>query len=97
MRVLTQINAVVLAIVATFALVLGVVCLMYAANMDASPRIRSEWPTVSRVTAVFWVQMAIAGLVFWWQRRATQVRWLAQVGLVGALWVGGAIIVRTLA
>lgn len=96
MKLLQIFNAVVLALTATFAITLGVVCLMYAANLDASPRMRAEWPTVVTVTAVFWVLSVFAGLAMWAQRRRTGWRWVAQAISAVALVAGAATLVRVL-
>ncbi|HEX4896048.1 MAG TPA: hypothetical protein VFV11_06945 [Solimonas sp.] len=97
MKALTQFNAVVLAFAATFAVILGVVCLMYAVNLDAAPRLRAEWPTVSRVTLAFWLLMVVAGAVFLRQRRAPGVRWPEQGVLLASLVAGAQYILRVLA
>ena len=82
MKALQIFNAVALALSLTFAVTLGVVALIYAIYLDASPRMRAEWPTVALVTGVFWALSAITGLTFWAQRRVLAWRWLAQAASV---------------
>lgn len=96
MKLLQIFNAVVLALTATFAVTLGVVSLMYAVHLDASPRMRAEWPTVSTVTAVFWALAALAGLTLWAQRRRHRWRWLAQAMSLLALLAGAMTLLRVL-
>jgi hypothetical protein len=84
-------NAVTLALAASFALTLAAVCVMYAANLDAGPRVREEWSTVLGVTAVFTALGALAGLAFVAQRRLWPRREHAQlllyVGVAAAAWL----------
>jgi hypothetical protein len=96
MKALQIFNAVMLALCVTFALTLGVVALIYAIYLDASPRMRAEWPTVAAVTAVFWGLSVFTGLSFWAQRRKLAWRWPAQVASVGALAVGALLLMNVL-
>lgn len=96
MKLLQIFNAVVLALTAIFAVTLGVVCLMYAVNLDTSPRMRAEWPTVAAVTSVFWVLSIFAGLALWAQRRRHGWRWIAQAISGIALIAGAVTLVRVL-
>lgn len=88
MKALQIFNAVALALCVTFAATLGVVALIYLIYLDASPRMRAEWPTVAVVTGVFWALSVVTGLALWAQRRALAWRWPAQIVSVGALVAG---------
>lgn len=96
MKVLKILSAVLLALTATFAVTLGVVCLMYYVNLDASPRMREEWPTIVRVTSIFWVLSAFAALSWWTQRRRVRWLWPAQAVSAVGIVVGTMILVRVL-
>lgn len=96
MKLLQLFNAVAFALTATFAVILGVVSLMYAINLDASPRMRAEWPEVAQVTAVFWILAILAGSAWWAQRRRVRWRWLAEAASVAGLVAGGLTLLRVL-
>ncbi len=96
MKLLQILNAVVLALTATLAVTLGVVCLMYAVHLDLSPRMRAEWPTVATVTAVFWVLAVFAGAALWAQHRRHRWRWPAQAASLLALVIGTLVLLRVL-
>jgi hypothetical protein len=96
MRALQILNAVVLALCTTLAVTLGVVALIYVVHIDSSPRLQAEWPTVARVTAVFWVLSIVAGLTFWAQHRRLAWRWPAQAASVLALVLGAFALLRVL-
>lgn len=91
MKLLRAFNGLLFALSVTFALTLGVVCLMYAVNLDTAPRVRAEWPGVWQTTATFWVLGVFSGLAWWAQRRSLSWRWIAQalslIALVGAILV----------
>jgi hypothetical protein len=78
MKLLRAFNGLLFALSATFALTMGVVCLMYAVNLDTAPRVRAEWPTVARTTATFWMLTLFSGLAWWSVRRGFSWRWVAQ-------------------
>lgn len=90
-------NALALAITATFFVTFGVVCLLYAYHIDASPRMRAEWPLVSSVTLVMSAMFFAALLTFWAQRRQLAWRWPAQIALPIVLLAGGMTLARLLA
>ncbi len=96
MKGLQILNAVVLALCLTLALTLGVVALIYAVHLDTSPRLQAEWPTVARVTSVFWVLSIITGLTFWAQHRRLSWRWPAQISSAVALAMGAFALMRVL-
>lgn len=93
MKALNILNAVLLALAATFFVTLGVVWIIYAFYLDATPRIRGEWMEVGRVTLVFAILMLCAAAAFLGHRRRAVWRWPAQGVLVlavalGANWLG---------
>lgn len=96
MKGLQILSAVLLALTATFAVTLGVVSLMYFLNLDASPRMRDEWPTVATVTALFWVLTAFAALAWWTQRRRVAWLWPAQLFSAVGIVIGVLLLVRVL-
>lgn len=91
MKLLRAFNGLLFALSATFALTLGVVCLMYFVNLDTAPRVRAEWPTVSQITATFWILMMASGFAWWSVRRGFSWRWIAQGVSIATL--AGAIVV----
>ncbi len=95
MKPLQYFNVITLLLCLTFFVTLGVVTLMYAWNLDVSPRMRSEWPKVSAVTAVFGGMSLISFAAFWSQRRKLSWRWPAQGLLVIAL-VAGTLLLRSI-
>lgn len=92
MNALHIFNAVLLALSATFAVTLSVVCLLYALNLDASPRMPVELASLAKVTAVFWVQALVGLPTFIGQRRVRSWRWIAQAVFVAVLVLGYALI-----
>ncbi len=85
MKALILFNAATLALMATFAMTLGVVCILYAFHLDELPRMRSEWHQVSQLTGVFALLTAVSAWAFWSQWRRLDGRWLAEALLVLAL------------
>jgi hypothetical protein len=96
MKALNLFNAAILALAASFALTLGVVCILYAFYLDAAPRMRSEWYMVMKLTLVFVLMTAVAAWAFWSQWRQRRGRWLAEAVLVVALASGITWITRVL-
>ena len=96
MKALQILSAVMLALTATFAVTLGVVCLMYWFNLDASPRMREEWPTILRVTSIFWVLSGFAALSWLTLRRRVGWMWPAQLVSAVGLVVGTMLLMRAL-
>jgi heme/copper-type cytochrome/quinol oxidase subunit 4 len=96
MKALQIVNAVVLALCVTLAVTLGVVALIYVVHLESSPRLQAEWPTVARVTAVFWALSLVTGLSFWAQHRRLAWRWPAQASSVVALLLGAFALLRVL-
>ncbi len=97
MKALQIFNAVALVFSAAFFVTFGVVALMYGYHLDAAPRMRAEWPMVSRVTLIFAGLTLCAFLAFWSQRRRAAWRWPAQVVLPIALLTGAFMLTRLLA
>lgn len=86
MRYLLILDAALFALTATLAMVLAVVCLMYAFHTDLSTRVGAEMPTVVTATVTFGVMAVVLGMAFWALLRDRRWRWWAQ-GL-GALGLG---------
>lgn len=97
MKALNLLNAVLLALAATFCVTLGVVWLIYAFYLEATPRMRGEWHELGRVVLVFAVLAASAGAAFIAQRRQLAWRWGAQAVLSIVLALGVLWLVRVLA
>ena len=95
-KALNLLNAVLLALAATFFLTLGVVWIIYSFYLDATPRMRTEWVQLGRVTLIFAGLMACAGAAFLGQRRAARWRWLAQAVLVVSLALGATALIELL-
>lgn len=88
-------NAITLAITATFAVVLGVVCILFLPYL-AAPRVQAELPSVLAVTATCTFMALAAGVAFLAQRRQLAWRGPAEIALLLALAGGGAVLYRTL-
>lgn len=89
MKALNLFNAATLALTATFAMTLGVVAILYSFHLDAAPRMRSEWRTVSEITAIFAVLTGFSAAAFWAHWRRLGWRWPAQAALLLSLVGGG--------
>lgn len=85
MKALQTFNLVTLLIAVTFAVLLAVVCLMYAVHLDSAPRLRHEWPLLLRTTLVFWALSAVAAAAWTGVRRGAAWRWPAQLALAAVL------------
>ncbi|MEQ1438253.1 hypothetical protein AAG565_02720 [Fontimonas sp. SYSU GA230001] len=96
MKALQIASAVLLALTVTFAVTLGVVCLMYYVNLESSPQMREEWPSLLAVTAIFWVLSAFAAMSWWAQRRQAAWMWPAQILSVLGVVVGAMLLVKVL-
>jgi uncharacterized YccA/Bax inhibitor family protein len=71
-------NAVITALGATLAIVLAVVCLMYAVHLDAEPQLRSQMPWLLTLTGLF-AGFGMAGAAaFVAHRRGWPARWVLQ-------------------
>lgn len=78
MKYLQILNAVMLALGASLALCMAVVCLQYLWYLPSEPQLADEMPKLYGVTAVF-AAMGGAGLVaFLAHRKRWALRWLAQ-------------------
>lgn len=66
----------------TMTLLLAVVCLLYAIYIDASPKMREEWPTLLAATGLFAVLTLCAGVAWHALRRNARWLWPAQGALV---------------
>jgi heme/copper-type cytochrome/quinol oxidase subunit 4 len=96
MKALMLFNAAILALLTSFAVTLVVVVILYSFHLDAAPRMRSEWRTVSLLTAIFVVLTGIAAATFWGQWRRRPWRWPAQLALILGLAGGGWCMARLL-
>ncbi|MEK6805241.1 MAG: hypothetical protein AABY95_01155 [Pseudomonadota bacterium] len=68
MKHLQILNLALAALAATLALVLGVVSILYLANLDAAPKMQRELPRLLAMTLMFSVLGGYAALVWWAQR-----------------------------
>lgn len=89
MKALNLFNAVMLALAVTFALMLGVVFIIYSFYLDATPRMRGDWLQVGKITSLFVLLSAVAAAAFVGQRRVARWRWPAQGVLLLMLAAGG--------
>ena len=71
-------NATITALGATLAIVLAVVCLQYAVNLDLNPQLRDQMPGLITLTGLC-AALGLAGAAaFLGQRRRWSARWLLQ-------------------
>ncbi|MBI2383472.1 MAG: hypothetical protein HYV18_05320 [Gammaproteobacteria bacterium] len=75
MKYLQILNAVVAAVGASFTVVLGVVCLIYAVYLGEVPRLARELPMLLAMTAGFAALGAFGWLAFQGQRRGRPWAW----------------------
>lgn len=75
MKQLQILNAVLAATGAAIGLILAVVCVLYAAYLDAAPKIRAELPLLLAATGAFLGLMAAGLLAFLGHRRHWGLRW----------------------
>ena len=66
----------------TMTLLLAVVCLLYAIYIDASPKMREEWPTLLIATGMFGTLTVAAGGAFVGLRKQARWLWPAQAVLI---------------
>lgn len=85
MKYLQIVNAAVWALGAAMALVLAVVCILYAANLDAAPQLRADLPRLLKLTGLFALFGAAGAAPFFAHRRGWPGRWLLQVAPLPAL------------
>lgn len=77
-----------LALMLTFAVVLGVVCLMYGVYANDSPRVAAELPLLLQSTLVFAILSAAWGTAFLAALRRRVWLWPAQLIAVAGLVAG---------
>lgn len=77
MKSLQVFNLVLVAAGAAMGLVMGVVCVLYAANLDLEPSLRRELPLLLELTAWFMALSAAAALA-WLAQRSGGLRWPTQ-------------------
>ena len=85
MRHLQLLNLCLAALAATFSVVLVVVCLMYAMNLDVAPRLQRELPRLLVTTALFASFALFAALVWWAHNEKKSWAWWSQAALLPAL------------
>lgn len=73
-----MLNAAICALGAALGVVMGVVCILYLANLDVEPRLRSQLPLLFAGTAGFLALGAAGGVAFAAHRREWGLRWLLQ-------------------
>lgn len=78
MKSLQVFNLVVVAAGAALGLVMGVVCVLYAANLDLEPSLRRELPRLLELTAWFSALSTAAALAWLAHRRGWTLRWAMQ-------------------
>lgn len=67
------------------ALTLGVVCILYAAHLDAAPRMRAEWPLLVVSTLMFALLAFAGAAAFQGLRRNAGWKWWAQGGVLAVI------------
>lgn len=85
LRYLQGLNWALLAIGATFTIVLSVVSLLLYVNLSAAPRYRPEFEQTLASTLVFGFVLMTAGAAVWTQRKRHPLRWPAELLLVVAV------------
>lgn len=96
-RYLMIVHGALLALFATMALVLAVVWLLYAVNVDEAPRIASQLPKLGGLALGFTVLAVSGGLSFFGQLRGWRLRWLALAAFLLVLLPGLLLISRLVA
>ena len=94
MRYVLILDAALLALAATMAMVLAVVCLLYGLHSELSVRIGAEMPTLITATLVFAFMAAFIGAAFWALLRRVAWRWWAQASAAVAFVFGGLFLYR---
>jgi hypothetical protein len=84
LRYLQGFNWTLLAVGATFTLVLSVVCLLLYLNLDTAPHYRPQFEGMVASTLLFAGVMLSAGAAAWAQRRRHLLRWPAELLLAAA-------------
>jgi hypothetical protein len=78
MKALLIVDAALLALAGTLAMVLGVVLILYGFNTGLSASVDSEIPMLAAVMGCFIALSIALGLAFWSQLRRLAWRWWAQ-------------------
>lgn len=88
MRYLMILHAAALAMAATLGVVLLVVCLMYSVNLESSPSVARELPSLISATVTFCLLAIVLGIGFQGLLRQRSWRWTGEavslVALIGA-------------
>ncbi len=84
MKHLQILNLSLAAMAAAFAVVLAVVCVLYAANYDAAPKLARELPRLFVMTGLFAAFAGAAALAWWARSNRKTWAWWPQAALVPA-------------
>lgn len=87
LRYLQGLNWTLLALGATFTIVLSVVCLLLFIYLDTAPEYRPQFESMRTNTLLFASVMACAAVAVWSQRRHHRLRWPAEIMLMAAVFV----------
>lgn len=87
LRYLQGFNLLLLALGATFSVVLSVVCLLLFLHLDTAPEYRPQFESMRVSTLLFVGVMAAAAAAYWGQRRRNLLRWPAELLLTGMILV----------
>lgn len=87
-------HAAVLALAATLGAVLLVVCLMYSVNLESSPSVARELPSLIAATITFCLLGLVLGVGFWGLLRQRDWRWIGEGLSVLALTVASLFLYR---
>ncbi len=82
LRYLQGVNLTLLALGATFTVVLSVVCLMLYWHLDAAPEYRPQFESMRTSTMLFAGIMLTAAMAVWTVRRRLLLGWIAEPLLV---------------
>lgn len=77
----------------TMTVLLAVVCLLYLIYLDATPKMREEWPTLLAATGLFALLALCAAAAWYALRRNAAWRWPAQ-GVLVAYTVATALVLK---
>ena len=85
MKHLQLLNLALAALAATFAIVLAVVCILYAANLDAAPQLHRELFRLLAATALFALFSGFAAWVWWAHHARKSWSWWSQAAMAPVL------------
>lgn len=96
MKALLIVDAALLALAGTLAMVLGVVLILYGFNTGLSTSVDAEMPLLATVMGWFTGLAVVLGLAFWSLLRRFAWRWWAQGAATVAVVVGSMYLYRVL-